>query len=114
MLRQSDLGQRPGETQPVQQTEDAYRGVQSSAQYANHFCGNLAISRHFIRPDLWTLRGADSRTTGGVCTRGTKAKRVVAGFALAATRSRCSVSAGVIVHVKVISTIDSLKLVWLT
>ncbi len=35
------------------------------------------------RPDLWTLRGADSRTTGGVCTRGIKAKRVVAGFALA-------------------------------
>ena len=39
------------------------------------------------RPNLWTLRGADSRTTGGVCTGRIKAKQVAAGFALAATRS---------------------------
>jgi len=31
----------------VQQAEGTYRGVQSSAQYASRFCGNLAISRHF-------------------------------------------------------------------
>ncbi len=39
-----------------------------------------SLSHYMPRPDLWTLRGADSRRTGGVCTRGTKAKRVVAGF----------------------------------
>ena len=55
VLRQSDLGQRPGETQPVQQAEVTYRGVQSSAQSASRFCGNLAISRHFIP----ALREAD-------------------------------------------------------
>jgi hypothetical protein len=44
----SDLGQHPGEAQPVQQAEGTYRGVQSSAQSARQFCGNLAISRHFI------------------------------------------------------------------
>jgi len=55
VLRQSDLGQRPGETQPVQQAEGTYRGVESSAQSASRFCGNLAISRHFIP----ALREAD-------------------------------------------------------
>ena len=58
---------------------------------------------HYMpRPDLWTLRGADSRRTGGVCVRGTKVKQVVAGVVLAATRSRRTVAAGIIVHVKVI------------
>ncbi len=47
MLRQSDLGQRPGEAQPVQQAEGTYRGVQSSAQSASRFCEYLAILRHF-------------------------------------------------------------------
>ncbi len=55
VLRQSDLGRRPGETQPVQQAEGTYRGVQSSAHSASRFCGNLAISRHFIP----ALREAD-------------------------------------------------------
>ncbi len=32
--------------------------------------GRLPLSTTCPRPDLWTLRGADSRTTGGVCARG--------------------------------------------
>ncbi len=90
MLRQSDLGQRPGETQPVQQAEVTYRGVQSSAQSASHFCGNLAISRHFIpalreadvpRDAVLALGGwANGRTKeiyGGALKASTLARQIV-------------------------------------